>query len=124
MPIYSLKQYPPRVYEKEIDPVWRAQAKLDVLFEQMKKEGPQPLGYKSKHHGQRLASIWQINLKVEGRQIRVLYAQYDKILVILHIHKKSSPQEQQAGYATAKARKQTLDVMIKEGAEIGLRSVN
>jgi len=126
MPSYILKQWPAKVYEKEIDPVWRAQETIDVLLLKMKKEGPAPSGYKSRHHGKGLSGIWQINLKVEKRQIRVLYAQYGLYLVILHIHKKSSPQEQAAGYALAVARKKTVDqLMAQKGAgPSGLYSIN
>lgn len=126
MPSYVLKQWPTKVYEKEIDPVWRAQAVIDVLLSKMRSDGPNPPGYKSKHHGKQFAYIWQINLKVDQRQIRILYAQYGLYIVILHIHKKSSPQEQTAGYAAAVARKKTVDkIMAQKGAgPSGLYSIN
>ena len=110
--VYTLKKWPNNVYPGEIDVTWNAAVTIDVFLNEVMSQGPAPLGYKTKHHGKAMRSIWQLNLKVKGRQIRVLYAQYDKVIVLLHIHKKSSPQEQQAGYALAIARKKETDAIM------------
>lgn len=126
MPAYVLKQYPGTVLEKDIDSVWQADADIDVLLNMMRSEGPKPPGYKWKYHGKKFSYIWQINLKVERRQIRILYVSIGLYIVILHIHKKSSPQEQTAGYATAVRRKKAMDqLMTQKGTgPSGLYPVN
>ena len=126
MPTFVLKQWSDRVREKEVDPVWRADAAIDVLLNRMRSEGPKPLGYKWNHHGKKLSYIWQINLKVEQRQIRVLFANYGLYIVILHIHKKSSTQEQAAGYVTAIRRKKAVDQLMaaKGTGPSGLYSIH
>ena len=45
-------------------------------------------------------------LKVQKRQVRVLYAPYGQTIVLFRIHKKGSPQEQTRAYDLAKKRKQ------------------
>lgn len=112
MGAYVLKKWPDRVYPGEIDSAWNADAKIDVFLNEMKKYGPAPEGYATKHHNKSKRYIWQSNLKVDGRQIRILYAQYNKVIVLLHIHKKSSPQEQERGYAVAISRKKEADAMM------------
>jgi len=112
MRTYVLKKWPNKVYPGEVDPTWSAGPVIDVFLNEVRKHGPAPLGYNTKHHGKKMLYIWQLNLKIKGRQIRVLYGQYDNIIVFLHFHKKSSAQEQRAGYKIAVERKKEVGVIM------------
>jgi hypothetical protein len=56
-----------------------------------------------------MAGLWQINLRAQKRQVRILYAPYDQIIVLFRIHKKGSPQEQSRAYQLAMKRKRDYD---------------
>jgi hypothetical protein len=78
-----------------------ARAVIDVLISHLSVQGPSPLGYHVKVLGKKLNHLWQINLKVEKRQIRILYAPYGFEIIFFRIHKKGSPQEQSTAYELA-----------------------
>lgn len=126
MSVYALKKWPDKVYPGEIDKVWAADVAIDVCLNEIKQHGPAPHGYSTKHLGKKMRYIWQLNMKIKGRQIRILYAQYDKIIVLLRIHKKSSPQEQQADYSLAISRKREVDAIMSSSGKgsDGLYSFN
>jgi hypothetical protein len=107
---YTVEQWPSGVYPGEI---WaecpEAEATIDVLIGKIIIEGPNPHGYQVKLLGRRRGSLWQINLKVEKRQVRILYAPYHEKIVIFRIHKKNSPQEQERAYDLAQSRKREYE---------------
>ena|SRR5258708_7435484 len=103
---YNVLQWPDSVYPGEVDAECpEARAVIDVLLLKMRQSGPSPNGYQVKTLGKRTGGLWQINLKVEKRQVRILYAPYGQSIVLFRIHKKSSPQEQARAYEVAKTRK-------------------
>lgn len=63
---------------------------IDVMILNLKTCGPSPEGYQVKTL-RRMEGLWQINLKVKKRQIRILYAPYVRTIVLFRIHKKNSP---------------------------------
>jgi hypothetical protein len=89
-------------------------AVLDILLLNFCRSGPSPSGYKVKTLGHKLGGLWQINLKVEKRQVRVLYAPYGLAIVLFRIHKKSSPQEQTRAYELAMQRKRDYEFERKK----------
>jgi hypothetical protein len=110
---HDVKQWPTGVYPGEVDAECpEARAQIDALIFQMRKQGPSPDGYSHKHLGAAAGGLWQINLKVKKRQIRILYAPYGQIIVLFRIHKKSSPQEQKRAYKLAKDRKREYEQSI------------
>ena len=103
---HDVRQWPRTVYPGEADRECpEAKEVIDTLLLNMRREGPSPSGYQVKTLGARMAGLWQINLKVEKRQVRVLYAPYGETIVLFRIHKKGSPQEQTRAYDLAKRRK-------------------
>src|SRR5690348_14573966 len=96
---YAVRKYPATVYPGEVDEECpEARPVIDVLISVMGRDGPSPEVYRVKTLGKKNGGLWQINLKVDGRQIRILYAPYGKDIVIFRIHKKGSPQEQERAY--------------------------
>jgi hypothetical protein len=103
---HDVRQWPESVYPGEADDECpEAIAVLDTLLLNLQSQGPAPPGYKVKNLGKKRSGLWQINLKVEKRQVRVLYAPYGNTIVLFRIHKKSSPQEQTRAYELAAERK-------------------
>lgn len=103
---YKTLQWPPTVYPGEVDAECpEAKAAIVVLITKMREQGPQPEGYKIKSLGQQLGGLWQVNLKIENKHTRILYAPDGKEIVFFRIHRKSSPQEQQRAYVLAMERK-------------------
>jgi hypothetical protein len=103
---YDLRQWPASVYPGEAnDECPEAIPTLDRLLLTLREHGPSPSGYSVKNLGKKRSGLWQINLKVERRQVRVLYAPYGTSIILFRIHKKSSPQEQERAYKLAATRK-------------------
>lgn len=103
---YHVRQWPATVYPGEMENECpEAGANIDVLIRELVRQGPSPDGYDVKTLGKGKGSLWQINLKVQKRQIRILYAPYRETIVLFRIHKKSSPQEQKRAYSLAEKRK-------------------
>jgi hypothetical protein len=103
---YDLLQWPASVYPGEANAECpEAIPTLDKLLLTLKAHGPSPPGYGFKNLGKGRKGLWQINLKVKKRQVRVLYAPYGTSIVLFRIHKKSSPQEQERAYELAMSRK-------------------
>ena len=87
---YSVRQWPPNVYPDELlSECPEAEATIDVLIGRMQSHGPNPPGYQVKALGKRHGGLWQLNLKVEKRQVRILYAPYKLVIVIFR-----NPQEE------------------------------
>jgi hypothetical protein len=78
--------------------------------------------------GKKKGGLWQINMKIvtTKRQIRILYAPYGQTIVVFHIHKKSSGQEQQRAYARAMTRKRQAELIMQNSGKThaGLPSVH
>lgn len=111
---YEIRQWPKTVYPDELlDECSEAAAIVDVFISEMRRQGPMPLGYSVKNLGGDLDGLWQLNLKVRGRQIRILYAPYKDIITLFRIHKKSSTQEQNRAYRLAKKRKREYEEIMK-----------
>src|SRR5271155_3161763 len=103
---YTVKRYPASVYPEEAQAECpEAMPEVEVLITAMQRQGPSPAGFAVKTLGKGKGGLWQVNLKVEKRQIRILFAPYDTDIVWFRIHKKSSPQEQQRAYDLAMRRK-------------------
>jgi hypothetical protein len=103
---HTVKKWPSTVYPGEVDSECpEAKAVIDVLILQLEMQGPSPSGYHVKVLGKQLGQLWQINLKFQKRQIRILYAPYGSYIVLFRIHKEGSPQEQERAYEIAKKRK-------------------
>lgn len=86
---------------------------IDALLLRLREHGPSPEGYQVKTLGKRLGGLWQINLKVSKRQVRILYAPFGQQIVLFRIHKKGSPQEQQRAYEVAVERKSEFEEVLK-----------
>jgi len=110
---YEIKKWPDTVWPDEVEKECpEAKPDISVLLLKMKEFGPKPEGYKLKTLGKAKAGLWQINLKVQKKQIRILYGPYGKDIVLFRIHKKSSPQEQDRAYELASKRKRDFEAMI------------
>lgn len=107
---YFVCHWPTTVYPGELDKECpEAREVVDVLLIVMAREGPSPEGYNVKALGGKKNGLWQINLKVEKRQVRLLYAPYGETIVLFRIHKKASPQEQERAYELAARRKREYE---------------
>ena len=90
-----------------------AKVEIDLALLRLQVDGPSPLGYKVKTLGKSKGQLWQLNLKVNKQQIRILYAPYGNRIVIYRIHKKSSEQEQERAYSDAMRRKKEAELKMK-----------
>jgi hypothetical protein len=114
---HDVRQWPNSVYPGEVDSECpEARQVIDTLILNLRRNGPSPEGYRAKNLGKRMGGLWQINLKVEKRQVRILYAPYGLVIVLFRIHKKGSRQEQQRAYELAKDRKREYEI-AKDKAE-------
>jgi hypothetical protein len=114
---YDVGRWPDSVYPEEVDRECpEAREVIDTLISNLRKQGPSPDGYRVKTLGAKMGGLWQISLKVEKRQIRVLHAPYGQMIVIFRIHKKGSPQEQTRAYGLARTRKREYE-LAKQKAE-------
>jgi hypothetical protein len=123
---YDLRQWPASIYPGEANEFPEARAEIDLVLRMLRAQGPQPDGYNFKHLGKALGGLWQINLKVKGRQIRFLYAPYGRIIVIFRIHKKSSVQEQRRAYELAMSRKKQAEQIMRStgGSDVKLPTIH
>ena len=107
---HEVVQWPNSVYPGEVDDECpEATPIIDALFLSLRSQGPSPDGYHVKTLGRKMGGLWQINLKVEGRQVRILYAPYGHRIVLFRIHKKGSSQEQTRAYRLAMTRKREYE---------------
>ena len=121
---HELKQWPADVYPDETEEFPEAGADIDTALLELRRQGPSPLGYHVKNLGKTKNGLWQLNLKVQRKQIRILYAPYKGFIVIFRIHKKGSPQEQQAAYQVAMARKKSAENLMKGGMHVGALTIH
>ena len=116
---YDVRQWPATVYPGEMKKECpEAGADIDVLIRELARRGPSPAGYDVKTLGKGKEGLWQINLKVQKRQIRILYAPYRETIVLFRIHNKGSPQEQRRAYSLAEKRKREYEASKKLVAKI------
>ncbi len=120
---YDLRQWPATVYPREADQFPECMAAIDHALRQLRDEGPSLEIYGAKNLGKRNDYLWQINLRVNRKQIRVLYAPYNRMIVVFRIHQKSSPQEQRAAYTTASRRKREAELRMKQHGAHGLGGI-
>ena len=109
---YTIRQWPSGgVYPDEINRECpEALEIIDVFLMSMMEHGPSPPGYpKIKTLGQKHEGLWQANLKVARKQVRILYAPYGNEIVLFRIHKKSSQPEQDRAYELATKRKREYE---------------
>ena len=123
---YDLKQWPQSVYPGATAEFPDAMPVIDVALQALRTEGPRPQGYEFKPLGKKKGGLWQINLRVKRQQIRILYAPYGQTIIVFHIHKKSSPQEQQRAYDKAMSRKRQAEQIMKDAGNthVGLPTVH
>lgn len=108
---HDVRQWPSNVYPGEVDRECpEARAGVAVLLLNLQAHGPSPPGYAVKTLGRKKHGLWQINLKIEKRQVRVLYAPFGQTIVLFRIHKKGSPQEQTRAYELAGKRKREFEL--------------
>jgi hypothetical protein len=123
---HDVRQWPDSVYPGEVrDECPEAETVIDTLILNLRCEGLSPEGYRAKNLGKRMGGLWQINLKVEKRQVRVLYAPYGNTIVLFRIHKKGSRQEQQRAYGLAQQRKRDYEAArakLQRGSDDGSRT--
>lgn len=112
--LYKLYQWPASVYPGEADEIPDAKVDIDVALNSLKQFGPQRAEYGAKNLGKQKAYLWQINFKVNRKQIRILYAPYAEAIVVFRIHTKTSPQEQKHAYELAVKRKKHVDLLVKQ----------
>jgi hypothetical protein len=103
---------------------FRRRSDIDVALLELRRQGPSPLGYQVKNLGKSKGHLWQMNLKVNRKQIRILYAPDKDKIVVFRIHKKGSPQEQQRAYLLAMARKKEAEEIMKGGGHVGSLAVH
>jgi Phage derived protein Gp49-like (DUF891) len=116
---HDVRQWPATVYPGEMQKECpEAEANIDVLVRELARRGPSPGGYDVKTLGKEKGGLWQIKLKVQKRQIRILYAPYRETIVLFRIHKKGSPQEQQRAYSLAMKRKREYETSKKSATKI------
>ncbi len=112
---HDVRQWPSTVYPGEVDSECpEARGIIDALLLNFAKYGPSPDGYRVKTLGKSKGGLWQLNLKVEKRQIRILYAPYGQRIVLFRIHKKGSPQEQAHAYYLAMKRKSEYEKAVTQ----------
>ena len=114
---HDVREWPPgTVYPGEVlSECPEAQVEIDLFLLRLCQHGPSPEGFNVKPLGAKLGGLWQCNMKVAGRQVRILYAPYGGTIVLFRIHKKSSKQEQNRAYAKAVDRKRKYELLRKTG---------
>jgi len=110
---YDLCQWPDGVYPGELGQFQSPLADIDMALQTLKADGTRTEIYSVKNLGKLKEYLWQLNLRSDGQQIRILFAPYNKMIVVFLIHKKSSPEEQQRAYKLAMKRKRQLDNEMK-----------
>jgi phage-related protein len=125
---YDLRQWPESVYPGEVYEFPEALPDIDFALSTLRSHGPAPEGFNFKPLGKSKDGLWQINIRISAsrRQIRILYAPYGKLIVVFHIHKKSSPQEQKRAYKLAMKRKKKAEVIMQSRGRVhvGLATIH
>lgn len=112
---WSVHTWPRSVFPEEVeDECPEALEAVITVIREMERLGPAPEVRQVKTLGRKLGSLWQMNLRVEGRQVRILYAPYDSQILLFRIHKKSSKGEQDRGYELAIKRKRSYELHVRQ----------
>lgn len=122
---FWLRQWPGSVYPREADDLPEAKPEIDAALRALRRLGPKLEEYGAKCLGQSQDGLWQLSFKVIRKQIRILYAPYDDMIVVFRIHPKTSPQEQERAYSLACDRKKQAERRMREhgGARAGLPTI-
>jgi phage-related protein len=116
---YRLRQWPSTVYPKEANDLPEAKPDIDAALRALGRFGPLREEYGAKNLGQTKGGLWQLGFKVNRKQIRILYAPYNDVIVVYCIHPKTSPQEQERAYERATRRKKEAERQMKEQGDRG-----
>lgn len=113
---YEVKCYPDAVGRKEIKnlPI-EARAEVASAIRDLATYGPEPPARETKTlKGKHLKGLWQLSLKVNKEQIRLVYFVWgEAIIVVVSVFKKTSPQLQDREHATAAERKKTAERILR-----------
>lgn len=113
---YDICQWPASIQKGEIGKLPEdAEAAVLVMLRAMRLRGPWLEEYTIKPLSGRLHGLNQVNMKVNGEQIRVLFSVYGQCIVVYHAFKKTSPQIEQRGYGIALNRKNAAEQILAGG---------
>ena len=124
---YELFCWPASVSRKEIESLpASARAGVKLALSELARFGPNPSVRSVKNLGKKNDGLWQLSLKVDREQIRLLYFPWrNRIIVLVSAFKKTSPQLQQREYEAAVARKKEAERRLRDGEEgHGLTAIN
>jgi phage-related protein len=113
---YRLLCLPERVSKKEIEKLETApKAEVKAALRDMQRFGPSPEGRNVKNLGKDVGYLWQMNLKANREQIRILYFPHGASdIVIVSVFMKTSPQEQEREYKNAVKRRGDAENVLAE----------
>jgi len=114
---YELKYWPESIPKREIEALpTAARAELKAALLDLARFGPNPPARNVKNLGKANAGLWQLNLKVNKEQIRLLYFPWGgRIVVVVSAFKKTSKQLQEREYQTAMSRKKEAERRLSDG---------
>src|SRR5258707_11258737 len=116
---YTIHQWPGSVQKDEIETLpLDASIAVLVMLRRMRVAGPFPEEYNVKALPRENHGLRQVNLRINGEQIRVLFSVYQTKIVVLHVFKKTSPQIEKRGYEKARDRKKTVETFLKGGTDV------
>lgn len=93
-----------------------ARAEVKAALRELAEFGPNPPGRSVKTLGKGVGGLWQMSLKVQKEQVRLLYFPWGrKIIVLVSAFKKTSPQVQEREYQTAKDRRKEAERRLAQG---------
>ncbi|MCR6646486.1 MAG: type II toxin-antitoxin system RelE/ParE family toxin [Terricaulis sp.] len=113
---YEVKCYPDSVGKKEIKGLpAEARAEVASVIRDLATYGPEPPAREAKTlKGKHLKGLWQLSLKVNKEQIRLVYFVWgETIIVVVSVFKKTSPQLQVREHSTAAERKKTAERILR-----------
>lgn len=113
---YRLKCHPERVSTKEINGLAKdLKIEVKAALRDMQRFGPRPEGRDVKTLGKQIGQLWQMNLKVNREQIRILYFPNGTAeIVLVSVFTKTSPQEEDREYERAVRRRAEAEVILAE----------
>jgi phage-related protein len=113
---YDIRQWPASIRKTAIGKLpGDAEAAVLVMLRAMRLRGPWLEEYTIKPLPRHLHGLNQVNMKVNGEQIRVLFSVYRWCIVVFHVFKKTSPAMEQRAYETALNRKKTAEQILAGG---------
>lgn len=113
---YDIRQWPASVRKSEIGKLPPdAEVAILVMLRAMRLRGAWLEEYTIKPLPGRLHGLNQVNMKVNGEQIRVLFSVYGQCIVVYRAFKKTSPQIEQRAYDIALNRKNAAEQILAGG---------